>query len=329
MPDIALLNPVVLNGVIEKFLVPENLIGLSQIMAGQTEPSADPTVVYDIIQASREIAKPNVPNAEAHVIKQLGVGQVSSSMIYLRDKKAFKATTLRWLRAPGQIAASNATAAVLRELQDLANRFDKFKEFCIWQMFVTGTLQFTGGGVTINIDYQVPSSHKPTAGTLWTNPAADIIGDVRAWRRLVSRDGQAVLTRAILNDVTMGYLNKNTDIKTFFLNFDKRNEVLTTGQLTGLVQMTWQVYDLGYVDDNGVVQQYIPDSKVVMISEENNDRWFLYQGPSADTAAPEGHIGRFSKTWEQEDPSGRQYLLEEMFLPALFRPEQIICATVG
>jgi len=330
MPDIALLNPTVLLGVIEQFTKPENLLGINDLMgADRGQSSPDPTVVYDIIRANRDRAKPNVPNAEAHVISQLGVGQIAASLIYMRDKKVFSPTTMRWLRLPGTVAEKNATQAVLREIQDLDNRFNKFAEYVIWQAFTTGTLVYSGGGVQINIDYQFAGTHKPTAGTLWNNSAADIIGDIRAWKRLIARDGQAVATRAFLNDVTMGYLNKNTDIKTYFLNFDKRNEILTTGQLTGLVGLNWQEYDLGYADDNGNIQQYIPDGKVVILSEDNPDRWYFVEGPSADDSTPEGHIGKFTKTWQEQDPSGRQFLEEWSFLPCIWRPEQIVAATVS
>jgi hypothetical protein len=329
MPDIPLLQPVVLNGVIEKFMAPESLMGRTQLMGpDRVMPNPDPVVAYDIIQAARERAVPNVPNSEAHIIKQLGVGHIAASMIYLRDKKVFTPTTIRWLRAVGELAAKNAEAAVLRELKDLDNRFEKFAEFCIWQIFTTGKLQFTGGGVVINLDYLFSASHLPTAAVSWGSPGSDIIGDIRAWKRLTARDGQAVADQVYLNEVAMTAVLRDEAMLALYSN-EMKNEYMRSGTITGLLGLTWHVYDIAYVDDNGVVTQFIPDNKIVLLSTDNADRWYFYEGPSADMSAPENHIGKFAKTWEEEDPSARQYLLEWHFLPAIWRPEQIVAATIG
>ena len=328
MPDIPLLNPAILNGVIEKFMIPETLMGRTRLMgADRILPNPDPVVAYDIIQANRQRAQPNVPNSEAHLVRQLGVGHIAASMIYLRDKKVFSPTTIRWLRTPGELAAKNAEAAVIRELKDLDNRFEKFAEFCIWQVFTTGKLSFTGGGVVINLDYLFSPSHLPTTASAWGQAGSDIPGDIRAWKRLISRDGQAVATTLFLNDIAMGYVLKDPAMIEIYGN-ELRDELMQTGTIPGLLGMNWIVYDLAYVDDNGIVVQYIPDDKVVLVSEDNPDRWYFYEGPSADMSAPDGHIGKFAKTLEEEDPSARQYLLEWHFLPAIWRPEQIVAADI-
>jgi hypothetical protein len=329
MPDIPLLNPTVLNGVIERFMAPETLLGRTQLMGSdRVMPTLEATVAYDVITANRTRAVPNVPNSEAHVIKQLGVGQVAASLIYLRDKKVFSPTTIRWLRTPGQLAARNAEAAVLRELRDLDNRFEKFAEFCIWQVFTTGTLQFTGGGVIIDINYQFNPTHLPTVSVSWGDPTADIIGDLKNWKRLISRDGQAVATDVYLNSVAMASIFKLNANYQDLISTQVRDEYLRTGQIANLLSLNWHEYDLAYVDDNGVVTQYIPDNKIVLLSNDNPDRWYFLEGPSADFAAPDNHIGKFSKTWEDDDPSARQFLLEWHFLPVVWRPEQIVSATI-
>jgi hypothetical protein len=39
------------------------------------------------------VAKPNVPNSEAHIVPRLGRSQEAASVIYLREKKVFDPTT--------------------------------------------------------------------------------------------------------------------------------------------------------------------------------------------------------------------------------------------
>lgn len=323
MPEISLLNPTVINGVVEKFTTPDELLGLQLL---PRIPHPFPVATWDVIRGSRELAHANVPGSEAHVVKQLGVAQMSARFLYVREKKAFEPTTLHWLRAPGQLAQANAEAAVLRETQDLANRIDRFMEYTVWQMF-TNTLTIAQPDVNVVITYGIAATHRPTAGVLWTDPAADIIGDIKAWKRLVTRDGQTVPRVAFANDVTMEYMTRNTEIRSL-MSERQSEEFLNTGMVTGLLGLTWVTYDIAYVDANGDEQRFIPDGKIIIASDQR-EPWHMASGPSADDEAPTGHTGRFTKSWQEKDPSARVLLMEDHFLPILLRVENVIYATVG
>ncbi len=119
MPDISLLQPQVLRGVVEKLTAPESMILLNRV---PKQPWPFPAVTWDVVSGSRTIASPNVPNSEAQIVSRLTRSQKSASFVYTREKKVFEPTTLHWLREPGQLAKVNAEAAVLREVQDLDNR---------------------------------------------------------------------------------------------------------------------------------------------------------------------------------------------------------------
>jgi Phage major capsid protein E len=242
MPEISLLEPVVLRGVVEKFVVPETLMLLNRL--DQT-PWPFPSATWDVVKGSRAVAKPNVPNSEAHIISRLGRSQESASFIYLREKKVFEPTTLHWLRTPGEIARINAERAVLREINDLNQRFDNFMEWSAWQAL--------GGGITYNyadvqavVDYKFPSSHFVTPATPWVNNTAltyytaggagtgsagnaatlgqantrlnasggtityaspvSMIEDVRSWKRLLQVHGRVPAKEVFATSVTMAAL---------------------------------------------------------------------------------------------------------------------------
>jgi hypothetical protein len=86
MPDIPLLTPVVLRGVVEKLPLPDSLILSNKV---PSSPWPYPTATWDVVKGSRNIAKPNVPNSEAHIVPRLGRSQMSAAFIYLREKKVF------------------------------------------------------------------------------------------------------------------------------------------------------------------------------------------------------------------------------------------------
>jgi hypothetical protein len=157
VPEISLLQPTVLNGFVRRKPFPQNLLGLA-LMGGRTGYPF-PNWAYDIVQGNQLMSKPNVPNQEAHIRPQRGVGQVAGSFIYMRDKKVFTPTAIHWLRAPGELARSAAEAKVAEEVSDLDDSIERFVEWSVWQMLLTGTLIVNRPDAPrVNINYQIPSN---------------------------------------------------------------------------------------------------------------------------------------------------------------------------
>jgi hypothetical protein len=339
MPDIPLLNPVVLRGVIEKFTAPEALIMLNR---APTTPWPFPSATWDVIRGSRAVAKPNVPNSEAHIVPRLGRSQESAAFIYLREKKVFEPTTLHWLRAPGQLAAKNAEAAVLREIGDLNTRFDNFAEWCLWKMF-TGNLVLDYPDVQANIDYQLPASHKPTSvATSWaTATPQQIVANIRAWKRLINRDGRVPAREAFCTEPTVSYIFDSfasTGASNFYggtlLSDRMKDSYYANGVLPAFMGLDWTITETVYDSagaaytstptDPGAETLFNPDNALLIGNFTENRPFELMIGPTADDEAPEGFTGKYSKTWKDKDPSARQYLLEWIFLPIMTRPEQFV-----
>lgn len=334
MPDLAILRPQVLNGVIEAIPPPGELLGLSLF---PSEPNPFPTVKYDTKRGSRSIARPNVPNSEAHIVPQLTIGQIVAGYMYVREKKVFNPTTMYWLRAAGTLAQKRGEAAVQEEIEDLDRRVRFFQEYCIWRGVFTGNLVINEADVHVNVDYKIAGTHKPvlTSTDAWNYVdgngvyTAPIRQHVNAWKRLVSRDGSATLTDAVMNSTTMEYMmrNKLYNSDAGLLSDRQRESLYNSNFVDGLLGLRWTTYDLSYDDGNGTAQPYIPDGYVVLYTKAN-DAFKMMEGPTADFSAPPNHTGRFAKTWQNEDPSARQALIECNFFPALYRPDQVIYAKV-
>jgi hypothetical protein len=327
MAEISLLNPTVLNGVIEQLEYPDSFLGMRLIGSGRPNPW--PVAEWDVVASNKEIADPGIPNTEAKIVPQLGVGKRTASMVYLREKKVFKPTTLFWLRTPGQLATKNAEGAVMREIEDLDRRFVAFGEWTFWQM-ISGTLTLDYADVKAVVDYLIQATHKPTVTTPWSTVAtADVIGDVAAWKTLVNQDGAgASVANAYLNSGTFESVYNNAAIIAL-LSDRLKDQYLMTGKIAGLLGLAWETYDSTYVDSAAATQLYIPNDVVVLIATNPREPFFLMEGPSADHEAPSGQIGKFAKSWIEPDPSARQYLEEWHFLPILERPDQIIYADVS
>jgi len=100
--------------VVEKFTAPESLILLNSV---PKSPWPFPSAQWDVITGSRMVAKPNVPNSEAHIVPRLGRSQESAAFVYLREKKVFEPTTLHWLRTPGAVSYTHIRAHETHELR--------------------------------------------------------------------------------------------------------------------------------------------------------------------------------------------------------------------
>lgn len=330
MPDISLLEPTVLRGVVEKIPSPETLILRNRL---PESPWPYPTATWDVIRGSRNIAKPNVPNSEAHIVPRLGRSQESAAFVYLREKKVFEPTTIHWLREPGQIAATNAERAVLREINDLNARFENFAEYCAWQA-LQGVLEFDFEDVQASIDYKFAASHFVTAATDWSGATVvQIVADIRAWKKLIQRDGQVPCREVFATENTMAMIftafANSGNAGAGLMSDRMRDEYFSSGTLPGFMGLNWTAAESVYEDAAGTETQFLPDGKMIFCNLDDNRPVEFMIGPTADDEAPRGFTGKYSKTWKEPDPSQRQYLLEWHQLPIVTRPEQIVVADVG
>jgi Phage major capsid protein E len=353
MPDISLLEPMVLRGVVEKFVTPDTLTMLSRL--DQT-PWPFPSVTWDVVKGSRMIATPNVPNSEAHIVSRLGRSQESASFIYLREKKVFQPTTIHWIRTPGEIAAINAERAVLREINDLNIRFDQFAEWSIWQA-LTGTLTYAYPDVQATVNYKFPSSHVISVATPWISGVGasnlsqvgtrlqgtltykapiQIVEDVRSWKRLVQVHGRVPAREVFATSVTMAALmeawvsattGSTVSIPATMLSDRMKDQYYSDGIIDGFMGLKWTQIEQVYEDVTGNLQFFVPDGILYLGNYTDQRPMELMVGPTADDEAPEGHTGKYAKTWKEHDPSARQYLLEWNLLPVITRPEQMLYVT--
>ena len=323
-----------------------------------------PSATWDVVKGSRMVAKPNVPNSEAHVIGRLGRSQESASFVYLREKKVFEPTTLHWLRTPGELAQINAEKAVLREVNDLNQRFDNFAEWSIWQA-MGGSITYNYGDVQASVNYKFPTSHSVTPATPWVSgigtgagsilnttgdPATgrintgtpvyaspvSMIEDVRSWKRIVQIHGRVPARECFATSVTMAAFmeawvsavtGSTVSIPATMLSDRMKDEFYSSGIISGFMGLTWTTVEQVYENDSGTLTFFVPDGTIYLGNYTDQRPLELLIGPTADDEAPDGFTGKYAKTWKDKDPSARQYLLEWNLLPIITRPEQMLVAT--
>lgn len=345
MPDISLLQPTVFRGVVERFTAPESLPMLSRV---PKTPWPYPTAQWDVLRGSRAVARYNVVNSEANIVDRLGRSHETAAFAYLREKKIFDPTTLQWVRTPGQIAAVNAEKAVLRELKDLNTRFDNRVELDIWQA-LTGSLVIEDSvlGNLGTVDYKFLTTHKPTVSTSWaTATPAQIVANIKAWKRLVDVDGGVLAKEAWTSETVLDYIfdsfatkgDTGTNFAGAALLSDRMKEqYYSEGKLPGFMNLNWQVNKSVY-DATGSAYtanpqnpseqaKFLSEDSIILGNFTDNRPIELFEGLIADHDAPASFTGKFSKTFREQDPSELQYLMAYAYLPVILRPEQIVAVS--
>lgn len=275
---------------------------------------------------------------------KLGVGQLTAGYFYCREKKVFEPTTTYWLRREGTLASKRAEEHVTRELQDLVDRVERFKEYCIWRGMFTGFINIDEPDVKAQVDYGIAATHRPVlaAGEKWDYTetidgiltyTAPVREQINAFKRLTTRDGQAQITDAYANNFTLDVLMRNMAFSGNLISDRQKDALQKENRIPGLWGITWHEYDLGYEIEDSIdpvlntFAPYIPDGVVVFVAPAGRP-FEMLSGPCADFDAGPDRTGRFSKTWIEPDPSARQGLVEENFFPALYRPDNIVVARV-
>jgi hypothetical protein len=345
MPDISLLEPMVLNGVVNKFTAPQNLALLPNV---PSTPSTAPNyAVWDVLKGGRQLAGFNVPGAEATVMNQLGRSEASAKLAYMRVKKTFQGQLIHWLREPGQINQTNAEAQVLRELQDMSQAIDLTQERLLWSALRGSATILYPDNSSVVVNYQFPSSHLVSTGTDWSLATpTNIVDDVFAWKRLVATHGRVPATDAYCASTTVQLIMDRFAAGSVavvntaggqtaaaphgtMLTDRMKDAYYTNAVLPKFMGLDWHAVDEVYTDGNGNLTRFVGDgtsnnSEVFIGNFTDGRPWEIKLGKSADDEAPEDTYGKFTKTWKQHDPSSRIVLMEMHMLPVVQRPEQFI-----
>ena len=326
MAELSILHPRVLPRVVQEIDVQDDLMGLSLV---STESDTQPFWEYDIVIADRDkLESYQAPNTEARLLDQLPVGHMEGSYAYTRVKKMFSPTTLRLLRRVGEGTASTSVGEdrVIAEMEDMRLKLDRQKEYAVWQM-IQGSWSFkVESGHQYTIDYKIPAAHKVTPSVVWGANSDTPVLDVSAIKRIVSHNSGRQLTAGYMNNKTLTRMYELDELSEFLS--DRQKELYTNERTIARWNgIDWREYDGGYVS-GGVYNTYIPDNKIILFPDGRNP-FVLKYGPSLDHDAPADWTGLFTKSWIEPDPSNRQVLMEEQYMPVLLNPLQVAILDIG
>ena len=176
------------------------------------------------------------------------------------------------------------------------------------------------------------------AADLWSNPDADIVGDIERWKIIMRNAGYSVPVRMVLSSKTFGYIALNKAIK---LDIDKDGRVIMTDEiiknyLKNKVGISVSIISGTYKLEDETEEQYYPDNKVTLIPDGNLGS--TYYGTTPEEAdkmygskldCSIVRTGIAVTTMRKEDPVTTETKVSQLGMPSFERADECFFATVG
>lgn len=231
-------------------------------------------------------------------------------------------------------ALSELIGRVYDDAAHLIENAEMTQEAINAQVFTTGMLTLASNGQSYKFDYKIPTKHKVTAGTNWTEPTADPIGDIEKWKMLLRTERGVEVNEIYMNSTTLGYLTKVTSIRDAIYVFANGKVTPSSQSVIDYIEsqtgLMVYVYDRGYANSEHKFVPFIADGTVVLTPSG-----YLGKGYSAETAeesdAEDCYVvgnGIAITAWKQQDPVGKYLKVSMLYLPSFERKDDVIIATV-
>lgn len=300
----------------------------------------------DIWKGSRRLAPVVHPKLAGKVVDREKFRTLEFTPPYLKPKKVTTADNIL-TRQPGEIVytqpganspALRAARLLGQDMAELDESIQRRIEVMAAEALFAGQVTVKGDGVDTVVDFDFDATHTPTltGGALWTASTADILENLRAWKRLVAKDSGSTATDVVMGSEAAAAFLKNEQLlkllNTWNLSIGAINPVEMADGVTYLGRLTavgldlW-TYDEWYVDEaTSVEQPVVPEDKVLVIAR--NLRAAVHYGVIQDIEAGSFASRAFVKSWVTEDPSARFLLVQSAPLPVVHQVNALVVATV-
>lgn len=206
------------------------------------------------------------------------------------------------------------------------------------ELLTTGTITLSANGQSYNYDYGLEDSQKKSVEISWSDPKADIIGDIVNIVEEAKANGYE-LTRAICNGNTAKYFRTNEAIKNAVYVFANGTVNVTTERALNYIQnetgLSIAVYNNVYVTEDGKAVKYIPDDTFVFIPDGELGKTTLGVTPeesdlmnnlNAEVAIVNGGVA--VTTSQIVDPVNVETKVSMVGLPSFERANEIVILDV-
>lgn len=211
------------------------------------------------------------------------------------------------------------------------------------QLIQKGVINIVTDDGDIVVDYDIPVAHKETLlGTAkWSDPSADVVGDIQRWQGVLTNEGYAAPSRILLTKTTFGYISQNTAILNE-LKARNMGEVIVTTQdiiayLNRKLEISVGFLNGTFIGEDGSTMNYYEDNFVTLIPDGALGKTVYGTTPEeADMVYGSGKLdtqivntGVAITTMLKEDPVTVETKVSQLVLPSFERADECFFAVVA
>lgn len=232
-----------------------------------------------------------------------------------------------------EIAIKHLGNQVLR----LMGKVARTSEYLRWSA-LQGAINYTGGGVKINVDFGIPAGNKKNASVMWTQSNANPIKDIQDMIGIAADKGVR-LTDIVMNWKVAQLLANNTVVENL-LKYQEGKMLIAIPTAVELVAKQFflnytQVDDI-WEDESGTSYSMLPDNKVFFYCVKDSTGTDVL----GETQVGQCHLqddfnlappGLFAQTKTYTDPLSANVTVSEvkkMMFPIIYHADWIFVLTV-
>jgi hypothetical protein len=351
--SVGIFDTAVLNRVVETYVQPIDFF-LSNFFGG-TQVSDVEEIYFDVVTDTHRRITPVVsPLVQGKVVEGMGYSTKSFAPAYLKDKRVFTPNKF-FNRIAGEKIGGSLTpqqrlqASVAWHLNDQMRMLNRRLEVWAAETIRRGKCKIEGEGYpAVDVDFLRDASQTITlaGGNVWgtagviTNGVSPL-ANIEAWSELIFSNSQ-VVAKTVIMDLAAWKLLRQDPAFTLLLSNQRRQmgeaNIQTGPMLLGTDRTRYMghagdfdfwVYSGRYIDPiTGTDTPMLPANTVILCSPADTEGVQHY-GAIKDLKAGLQPRQLFVKSWEEEDPSARYFLMQSAPLLVPYRPNATLCATVA
>ena len=322
---------------INALATPPSLI-LDKILTAKNQNYSS-TLEIDIEKSAdyKKLAPFTGSSQEGKVISKVGFSTKTVKFPRIRVKKQLSATEILAQRdigesvyVGGDALKSPTDGKIAREQNHLKAIITKRIEWMAANALMGG-IEYADNEFSFSIDYDFSSTHKPvlSENNVWGGTSADILGNLRSWKKLIAQDSGLSANIAIAGPEAVEKLLADENIRAML-----NNTGLSVGQLQ--LDNTAYIGRLCGIDVYECAEQYldgstskplIPDNAFILAASGAK---FVQEYGLIEDLEADARVGMefFSKLWYEKDPSAAWLLAESCPLPVVYQPDAVVAAKV-
>jgi hypothetical protein len=226
--------------------------------------------------------------------------------------------------------------AMLADAVRISNQIEARVEIARGSALFNGSVTLAENGVQASVDFGRNAAHSVTAGTVWSNAAADVIADFGTWLEVYNDTNGRLPAYTMMSRKIFNYLKRNTQLRGLTTTGATAPSILTGNMLEAVLSEydipPIVIYDAKY-SVNNTATRITPEDKICFLPEQGESAGQTLWGVPVEADDPRygltgSEAGIVVGGYKTEDPQTVWTRATAIVLPVLGDPDTTFVADV-